>query len=138
MQFLQILLDRFDSDSGNPLKRAIDALDMIEYSITYPVCNTITKEEIEEIEVRVKKLLTELNNDPVLASRIEKWWNKRSHCQDTAKKMHVNEHEHIDFLRYHERIISIRKAKVALMKHLRNEELSLEEHGLLGSKYHHS
>lgn len=138
MPYLKMLLDRFDSDEGNPLRRAIDALDMIEFAITFPACDTITKKEIEEIEVRIKKVHTELKDNPVLARRIEKWWNKRETCQYTAKSLHKPGHNHLASLHYHERILGIRKARAELIKRLEGEELSLEEHGLFGSKYPHS
>ena len=138
MSYLDTLLDRFDTDEGNSLRRAIDVLDMIEFSITYPACDTITKEGIKDIDARVKKIQAELRNDPVLVRKIGRWWDKRETCQNTAKGVQSMGSDHISFLQYHERIISIRKAKVALIKRLRGEELSLEEHGLLGSKYPHT
>ena len=138
MSYLYTLLDRFDCDEGNSLKRAIDVLDMIEFSITYPACDTITKQGIKDIDVCVKKIQTELKDDPVLVRKIGRWWDKRETCRNTAKGVHTMGSDHISSLQYHERIISIRKAKVALIKRLRGEELSLEEHGLLGSKYPHT
>jgi hypothetical protein len=137
LPYLKTLLDRFDGDAGFPLKRASAVLDMIEYSITYPASNTITKKELEEIEVRLKKLLPELKDDSILAHRIEKWWSKRESYQNTAKSVHVDRYDHIGSLQYHENIISIKKTRVALIKRFGGEDLSLKEHGLLGSKYHH-
>lgn len=135
MPYLKILLDRFDRNKGHPLKRAIDILDMIEFSITYPACDTITSDGIKEIDARIKKIKTELKDDPILTNRIEKWWTKRETCKATAKKVHIHGSDHITILQYHERIISIRNAKVALIKRLRGEESTMEEHGLFGSRF---
>ncbi|MFX1482914.1 MAG: hypothetical protein ACFFCP_06965 [Promethearchaeota archaeon] len=135
MPYLKILIDRFDRNKDHPLKRAIDVLDMIEFSITYPACDTITNYELNEIDRRVKKVQTELKDDPILANRIEKWWMKRETCKATAKKVHAHGSDHITILQYHERIISIRNAKVALIKRLRGEGSTMEEHGLFGSRF---
>jgi hypothetical protein len=138
LSYLNTLLDRFDCDEGNSLKRAIDVLDMIEFSITYPACDTITKEGIKDIDSRVKKIQTELKEDPVLARKIGRWWYKRETCRNIAKDANTKGFDHISSLQYHERIMSIRKARIALIKRLKGEELPLKEHGLFGSKYPHT
>lgn len=138
MSYLNTLVDRFDCDEGNSLKRAIDVLDMIEFSITYPACDTITKEGIKDIAIRVKKIQTELKDDRILVRKIGKWWDKREKCRNIAAGIHKMGYDHISSLQYHERIMSIRKTKIALIKRLKGEELSIEEHGLFGSKYPHT
>ena len=136
MPYIKTLIQKFDSDKGQPIQRAIAVLDMIEYSINYPSCTTITNEELREIEQRAKQLLPELKDNPILAGRIEKWWNDCDKIQGIAKHVYTHRHEHIDSLHYHGDILSIRKTKAELQKLMNGEKTTLDDHGLFGTKHH--
>ncbi len=138
MPYLKTIIQRFDNDEGDALKRSIDVLDMIEYSISYPSCTTITKEERSQVERRTKQLLPELKEDPILAGRIEKWWTNSRNYECLAR--HVDTHccDHLSSLHYHAEIIGIRRTRDRLLKLMRGEKSSLDDHGLFGTIYHHS
>lgn len=138
MPYLKKIIHKFDSNKGHPIERTINVLDMIEHSISYPSCKAITDEEIIQVELRIEQLLPELKDNPVLAGRIDKWWKNRGNCQSIARLVRKRGHDNIDSLLYHGDIISIRKTRMDLMMLQKGEKSNLEDHGLFGTKYHHT
>jgi hypothetical protein len=111
----KLVRDFKTANKYNPTGRIVDALEMIEYVLQYPIPTGITEDELRKVEQCIQHVINE-SDDVRLCEIISKWWDKKEQLRKLAERSHRISNDYIDRIHYHEEIAKIRRVKTEILQ----------------------
>ena len=111
MSYLKELVERFyKTDDADYKARLCIALEMIEFTVSYPRPESVEEWELIAVDAGIKRVTSELEakKEHLLAHRVNQIWKKRDHLLQIAENAHHVRDDYMDNMEYHEEVKWIR------------------------------